>query len=146
MARDYWIENRFSCRFEGEELRGRRGSWLGNLVAFNVDRLRANLTVRFEGSHLECELIVDAAYQDFTEWSFCDLTLECLLFRGRLLGRSHPDFLEDYERSRRSSAWRWITSMGMHGRELPKDLGAKVRALGDGLTMPAIARLQGSNR
>ena len=142
MGREYWLERRFRCHFEGECLRGKRGNWLGNLIAFNVDRLRANLRVRFDGSSLEVELIIDAAYQDFTEWSFADLTLECLLFRQRLLGRVTPDFVEEYERSRQSSAWRWITTMGVHGRELPADLGSKIRSLGDGLALPAIERIK----
>lgn len=102
-------------------LRGKRGSFVDNLVSFNMINLMAELTVTvLSENEIHCVLEVNTIMQQITDWNRAWLDLEMETFETFLL---HNDLQEEkwkrFGAGYNKAAWAWGLSCGLIHQKVP---------------------------
>jgi hypothetical protein len=140
-----WWEGRgFRCaRADGERVVGRRGDWLGNLFSFDVQRLVCDLDLRRADARTwSIRLLLEGAFQYFTEWNLGELVLEPLLFRRAMLGLPPPPDLARYHAATRRASVVSALTLTMAGNRLPTFWRQLFRQLAAPYDPPIVERVR----
>ncbi|MEM0967062.1 MAG: hypothetical protein AAGJ81_13020 [Verrucomicrobiota bacterium] len=89
-----------------------RGSFFGNLLSFNMSKVRTRVRVYRKGDFLVAKYSVNSFGQSFSEEDMAFLDLECQEIESVALGneRVPPEIWEDYEESAKGS---WLRVLKM---------------------------------
>jgi hypothetical protein len=141
----FWEGRGFRCGEAGaDRVVGRRGGWLGNLFSFDVERLVCDLDLRRDPPRRwSVRLLVEGAFQYFTEWNRGELVLEPLLFRRALLGLPTPPELGRFRAATRRATVASALSFTILGRRLPAFWRQLFRELAAPYETPVVERVAG---
>jgi len=140
----FWEARGFRCGTAGaERVVGRRGDWFGNLFSFDVNRLVCDLDLRRDGERAwSIQLLLEGAFQYFTEWNLAELSLEPLLFRRALLGLPAPPDLARYRAAARRASVVSALSLTIAGKRLPEFWRQLFRQLAAPYEPPVVERVR----
>ena len=140
----FWQARGFRCgKVGGDRVVGRRGDWLGNLFSFDVNRLVCDLDVRRHDQRAwSIQLLLEGAFQYFTEWNLGELVLEPLLFRRAMLGLPTPPDLARYQAATRRASVASALSLTMLGRRLPEFWRQLFRQIAAPYDPPVVERVR----
>jgi hypothetical protein len=140
----WWQGRGFRCgRAGADRVVGRRGRWLGNLFSFDVQRLVCDLDLRCDGAGAwSVTLLLEGAFQYFTDWNLGELALEPLLFRRALLGLPPPADLARYHAATRRASVVSALSLTMAGKRLPEFWRQLFRQLAAPYEPPVVERVR----
>lgn len=121
---DYW--SRRGIRFSeslGTTLKGRRGSWLGNITSFDMSKLMSELTINVSAENqVYCVLQVNTFMQIITDYNRAWWNLEMETFESYLLQTDEQD--ERWKRFRandKKAAIAWTLTSGLVGNRIPPE-------------------------
>ena len=140
-----WWEGRgFRCAKAGtDRVVGRRGGWLGNLFSFDVRRLVCDLDLRRENARSwSIRLLLEGAFQYFTEWNLGELVLEPLLFRRAMLGLPTPPDLARYHVATRRASVLSALTLTIAAKRLPEFWRQLFRQLAAPYDPPVVERVR----
>jgi hypothetical protein len=140
----YWESRGFRCGQAGEDrVVGRRGTWMGNLFSFDVQRLVCDLDVRRAGMRgWSIQMLLEGAFQVLTEWNLGELVLEPLLFRRALLGLPPPPALARFREATRRASVVSSLSLTLAGGRLPEFWRQLFRQLAAPYDPPIVERVR----
>jgi hypothetical protein len=79
----FWEERRVEFdAVDGDTLVGHRGSLFGNLLSFDMTKLRAELTVTYSAGHIHARIAVNTVGQTVTEWNRAWWLIEMCIFES----------------------------------------------------------------
>lgn len=123
-AQRYWGSHGFKLRAHGSTLAGRRGSLWWNLVAFDVVRLKTDLTLVMQPDRVRCKLELNSSFQLLFEGDLRKLQQELLLWRKDLLDLPIP-----------------VLRLDGRGQAAPEDWDLYMRQLADDGPLPEVEAL-----
>jgi len=140
----WWEARGFRCARTGpDRVVGRRGGWLGNLFSFDVQRLICDLDLRREGARAwSITLLLEGAFQYFTEWNLGELVIEPLLFRRAMLGLPMPPDLARYRSATRRASVVSALTLTIAGKRLPEFWRQLFRQLAAPYDPPVVERVR----
>ncbi|HEY7375177.1 MAG TPA: hypothetical protein VIF57_23650 [Polyangia bacterium] len=140
----FWEGRGFRCASAGaDRVVGRRGDWFGNLFSFDVQRLICDLDLRRESARgWSIRLLLEGAFQYFTEWNLGELVLEPLLFRRAMLGLPMPPDLARYRAETRRASVVSALSLTLAGKRLPEFWRQLFRQLAAPYDPPIVERVR----
>jgi hypothetical protein len=143
----HWQSRGFRCEAIADDrdarIVGRRGSWLGNVFSFDIERLVCDLDVRREGARVwSVRLLLEGAFQILTEWNLGELALEPLLFRRAMLGLPLPAEFVRYRADTRRASVVASMSLTLLGGRLPEFWRQMIRELAAPFEPPIVERVR----
>jgi hypothetical protein len=140
----FWEARGFRCGAAGaDRVVGRRGDWFGNLFSFDIQRLVCDLDLRRGAAGAwSVQLLLEGAFQYFTEWNLGELVLEPLLFRRAMLGLPMPPDLARYRAETRRASVVSALSLTIAGKRLPEFWRQLFRQLAAPYDPPVVERVR----
>lgn len=118
----YWKQRGFTNATvdSGMELRGTRGSWLGNLFSYDMSKVRASLKMSPIGQNrINVELHVRTFGQQITQWNRAYWRLEIVEVHHLLLGCGNiPEVWSRFLNDSRQASISWTFSLMKYGQQL----------------------------
>ena len=129
--RAFWSARRF--RFSDTPpgtLFATRGHLLWNLIAFDMARLPAELSISStQSGHLDLAMVVHTAFQQITEWNRAFWELEMASCESFLLhGDKRDTEWLAFRKANRKATIIWTFTFTLGGRKMPKNKAAKPNA------------------
>jgi hypothetical protein len=121
---DFWSRRRIKfSETSSHTLVGTRGSWLGNLISYDMSKLKSELMITVSpANELRCRLKINTLMQIITEYNKAWWNLEMESFESYLLETDEQE--ERWERfsaNNKKAAIVWTLSSGMVGHKIPPE-------------------------